>query len=687
MAVLLFAVSVLAGAGIAFILYFREKNSFLEVKQKLILAILRGLTVAVICLLLFSMLISRKERIIEKPVIAFIVDNSKSMIYSKDSTYLKTQFLSDKNSIIASLNEKADVITYSFSSELSDGFDGIFSGDQTDIFNALDELLLRYEGRNIGAIILVSDGISNTGYNPASIADRIWFPVYSVACGDTIQHADIAVRSVRYNKTVSYGNRFPIELVISATNCRSKSSYIIVSQDKKEIYKRPFQCASNDYSETMTFMFDADKKGLIKLEIQVIPIENEKNPANNYASAVIQVIDKKNKVAILYFAAHPDISAIKTSLEDAGNYEVTEIQVQSLKKGEISNYDAVIMYQLPDRRVKNDFFTEIQSFKIPWLMVIGMNSDLRQLDAMNTGLKIQQSSVLSQEAMTNVNSSFSLFQLSSEALAAISVFPPLIAPFGSFSVADNYRTLLHQKIGNIQTQNPMLTFGVSQTGIHAILVGEGIFKWKLYNYLKFQNHLAFQEIIQKTINLLVQQADKRRLRVFHKDIFFSTETAEMTAELYNMSMEMITGPVIEIILRHENGKERTLNFSPQVSDYRLTLGQLQPGQYSWNAFTTLEGEKLSSSGIFFVQEQNIEAMNTTADFDFMKYIAQKTGGSFHTLHTINNIPDEINQRNDIASVEYYNVRFDYLISLKWLLVALILFMTSEWSLRKFWGTY
>jgi hypothetical protein len=687
MTVLLISVSVLAGAGMAFLLYFRERNSALDAQKRVFLALIRGLIVFLICLLLSSVMINTSERNIEKPIIAFLIDNSKSMTYSKDSTYLTKDFINDVENISNALKEHADVLLYQFDNKLKNGFDAAFDGEQTDIYRAIDELLVRYEGRNIGAMILATDGISNTGNDPYSLMDKIWFPVYSIAVGDTARYADLSVRAVRYNKTVAFGNRFPLEIVISAENYNGKNSQVIISQGDKELFKRTVQFSSADYSETFTVMLDANQKGLLRLGIQIIPVSGEKNQANNYATAVIQVVEKKNKVAILYFAVHPDISAIKSTLEEAGNYIVDDIHVNALKKGEISDYDAVVLYQLPDKRSKTDFFTEIQSFKIPWLMIVGMNTDLRQMNSMNAGYKIQQASGMYQEALASVNSAFSLFQLSSETFSAFSYFPPLTAPFGNYSLAENFRILLYQKIGNIQTQNPMLAFGMNQSGMSAVLFGEGIFKWKLYNYLKFQNHLAFHEIVQKTMNLLVQQADKRRLRVFHKEIYYSTENAEMTAEVYNMSMEMITDATIDIAITHENAAERSFQFIPQISDYKLKLGQLKPGKYLWNAATTIEGEKLTDSGVFYVEELNIEALNTQADHNLLKFMSKQSGGNNYSYKQIQNLPQDILNNGNIVNIEYFNKKSDYLISYRWLLIVLILLLSMEWALRKYWGTY
>jgi hypothetical protein len=680
-------IALAGGVIFAMILYFREKHSAIPSKQRLFLALLRGISVFLVILLLSSLMLNTKQTIQEKPIFAIISDNSRSMILSRDSAFLATEFPDELQILIQNLRQKADVYQYEFDSEFRNSISYEFDGEQTDIASVLQNIIQRYEGRNIAGMLLITDGIVNTGNDPAMMADKLLFPVHTIAVGDTTSFSDIAIKSIRYNPTVGFGNRFPVEVVIHGTKMRGKKTQLRVKQDGKELYNETVQFNSDVFSETRTFIFEANQKGLTRIEVLAESQQEERNKSNNSATAIIQVIDKKNKVAIVFHSPHPDITAIKSALDDARNYETELITSQTFNFNKIQDFDAVVLFQLPDPRVRTVALDQIISSKTPYLLIIGSNTDLRQLAAIQAGIKIQQNMPSLQEALPSLNSGFSMFQISPELQRNIRLFPPLLTHFGNYSLSDDYQVFMYQKIGSIQTSNPMIAFSAGRDKTSAIITGEGLYKWKFYDYLNNENHQSFNEIIQKTMNILVQHADKRRLRIHHKDVYFTTENTELTAEVYNLAMEMIVSPEIRMNISHNNDIERDFMFSPQITDYRLNLGKLQSGKYNWTARTTIDGTILEATGQFFVEKALIEQMNTTADHNLLRYISSVSGGQFFYLNDFSQIADQILNKTELNNIEYFLEKAEELISKKWLLILLVIFLTTEWAARKYFGSY
>jgi len=687
MTIILILISVLAGIAFAMLLYFREKNSAIPGKQRLFLALLRGISVFLIVLLISALMLNRKHKEIEKPIIAILSDNSISVVLQEDSAWFRTEYIAHIQKLENQLRKQTDVFLYEFDNNLRNDISFTFDGQLTDIYHSLDQILQRYEGRNIAGAILITDGIVNSGNDPAMLANQLYFPVHTVALGDTTVFADAAIKGIRYNKSAGFGNRFPLEFVIHATGLNGKKSRLIIKQDGKDVLNEEIRYTSDTYSETRTHIFEASRKGLIRLEIILEPLENEGNTANNYASAVIQVLDKKNKVAILYQAPHPDISVFRSALEDAGNYDVDLLMSNQFNAAQISAYDAIILYQLPDKKFKNNIPEQVIQSKTPYLIVTGQNTDLRVLNTLQTGFRLQQTSQMTQEALPVLNSSFSLFSISADMQRNMRNFPPLITHFGNYTLSENYQILLYQKIGTVQTSNPMIAFSAGGGKTSALMAGEGLFKWKLFDYLHNGSHTTINELIHKSLNLLVQQADKRRLRVHHKDVYFTTENAEMTAEVFNMSMEMITSPEVQLFIKNDQGEERELMFSPQISDYKLQLGKLKAGNYSWTASTRLDNELLEANGMFFVENVIVEQLNTKADHNLLKYLSSVSGGRFFRKNEIELVGEHIIENTELKNIEYVSEKSDLLISLKWILIMIVIFLSLEWSARKYLGYY
>ncbi|MGC8141412.1 hypothetical protein ACP3W2_28825, partial [Salmonella enterica] len=59
-------------------------------------------------------------------------------------------------------------------------------GQYTNISKALSTIARQYYKKNVGAVVLLSDGIVNQGVNPELIVENYPFPIYSVTLGDTV---------------------------------------------------------------------------------------------------------------------------------------------------------------------------------------------------------------------------------------------------------------------------------------------------------------------------------------------------------------------------------------------------------------------------------------------------------------------------------------------------------------------
>ena len=82
----------LIGAGYAMLLYFKSTNLELEKKSRIIMSCLRGLAVSLICFLLLAPMLKMVMKDLDKPLIIFAVDNSESMVLSKDSVFYRNDY-------------------------------------------------------------------------------------------------------------------------------------------------------------------------------------------------------------------------------------------------------------------------------------------------------------------------------------------------------------------------------------------------------------------------------------------------------------------------------------------------------------------------------------------------------------------------------------------------------------------
>ena len=214
----------LAAALYAGALYFRDKfNRTYGNRLATVLGILRFVATATLAFFVLKPLIKTIKRDVEKPIIVIAQDNSESLTISGDSALYKGAYLESLKALQQELGENYDVKGYTFGSEVHEGLDSIsYTEKQTDFTNLLEEINTRYSGRNLGAIIIGSDGLYNKGSNPIYGYSKLNAPVYTIALGDTTVHRDVLLSEVAANRLAYLNNRFPISITVEGRKASGK---------------------------------------------------------------------------------------------------------------------------------------------------------------------------------------------------------------------------------------------------------------------------------------------------------------------------------------------------------------------------------------------------------------------------------------------------------------------------------
>ena len=218
---------ILLGAAYAIFLYLRNHDIDYDKRARWTMPILRGLAVSLIAFLLLSPLLKHNVKEVDKPLLLVAVDNSESMVSTADSTYYRSEFPKQLQQLIQDFGDQYDIKTYLVGeqNQLQDGAQPSavpFNGKTTNLSSLFDEVDNLYANHNIGAMVLVSDGIFNTGSNPQYAAERAKYPIYTVAAGDTSVQTDLLIADILHNRQTYLGNYFPVEIKVSATHLAGK---------------------------------------------------------------------------------------------------------------------------------------------------------------------------------------------------------------------------------------------------------------------------------------------------------------------------------------------------------------------------------------------------------------------------------------------------------------------------------
>lgn len=669
---------ILLGIGYAFLLY--RPNQFKSSLNKS-LFILRSLAVATIAFLIIAPMIRFVGKTTEKPLIILAQDNSASVSVSRGSNFDIRAYTEQLKDLERDLSKDFEVKSFTLGTSVKPGLIVNYKESLTDINSLFKHINEQYPNRNIGAVVLASDGIYNQGGTPEYEAQNIKSPIYTVALGDTIPKKDLLISNVNYNNIVYLDNDFQVELNIEAFQSRGVESRLTVSDAGGTVFSKGIAVRSNEFRVNIPVILSAKKKGIQRYTVNLSPVTGELSRQNNTQTFFVEVIDGKNKVVILANSPHPDITAIKQSLELNKNYDVKSVLINEYKSSDIADAGLVILHQLPSSGPNIQNVLTAAERKPIWF-ILGAQTNLSAFSSMQNLLALSSAGA-TEEVFAKVNDGFYDFTLSDETLNSLQKFAPLISPFGNYAVKTQASVLLNQQIGKLVTARPLLLFSKDGDRKVAVLAGEGIWRWRLEDFKESGTHQATDELVTKITQFMVSKDDKRKFRVYTaKNTFDESEHIILNAELYNDTYELINTPDVSVTLKHNNSKSYPFLFSRTGNGYILDAGVLPPGEYSYSATTQLGKTRHSASGRFAIVQHQTEYRQTTANHQLLYNLSQLNGGEMVYPSDISSLKEKIRKNELIKTISYEDRKYEELISLKILFFLILTLLSVEWFLRK-----
>ena len=680
----------ITGLGYAFLLY-RRDHSFDGIHRWLkgILFALRSIVVFVLALLLLTPLIKSFVREKEKPIVVIAQDNSESIVLNKDSSYFKNQagdgYKKAVDGLIKDLKEKFDVRTISWGDRIGDQIDYSFNEKQTDFSSLQKQLGVRYGNRNIGALVIASDGLYNRGSSPL-YGDELKVPVYTVALGDTTVQKDLLISKLNYNKVVYAGNSFPVEVTVNARQCNGRKTTLTLKQDSTTLFSRVITISGNRFSTLVPVILEAKKTGLVHYKIKISSVSGEMTLVNNERDIYVEVVETKQKILIVGNAPHPDLGALKLGIESSENY--TAKVILASQSEQIRDYNLVILHNLPTIiHPITELLVQIKSSSTPVWFILGTQTSITQFNNAGAGITISIDANQSNAVQANINSNFSRFTLSDELKRMLPLFPPLYSPYGHYIQNTNNSIFLQQQIGSVSTDEPLQLFNESDEIRTGVLCGEGIWRWRLNDYSVNGNFNVFQEWLLKSVQNLSVKENRTHFRLINKNNFAENEPVNFDAEVYNDNYELINTPDVNITLINSANKSFPYTFSKTEKGYTLNAGYLPSGQFRYKATVNAGGKLYQSSGDLTVTALKAEQIETVADHQLLYAMANASGGEMFYPSQFKELAQKLLARNDIKTITYSHYKLRDLVDWKLIFFLLLGLLTIEWFLRKRAGGY
>ncbi|MFN7750217.1 MAG: hypothetical protein ACK5OO_14875 [Cyclobacteriaceae bacterium] len=672
--------AIAAGLGYAWLLY--QKRAGWSATTNRILFTLRATGATLLFLLLVGLVLRLTDVTYEKPVVAIVVDHSASVRETTDS--IKRQaMLNQLQAMQAQLDENGyEVVMRSLTGMPV----GQFDHPTSDLAGAIRSTLADMEGKKMSSLVLVSDGIYNSGTSP--LYQQIPVPVHAVGLGDTTERKDLVLKQVIYNKITYQGNEFPLRAEVAIKSLPDQPVTVRVRQGNRVLSEQTQRSQAGLL--TFDFRLTATDKGLQRYEFQVLPLRDEMTTDNNRANVFIDVVEGRKKILLVANAPHPDIKALASVLEKNANYEwyvhipgVSKPNPDVLKPGFA---DLLIVHGALESGGKWPLSTLEQLKPGATLYIITARSNLRQLSSLPIGLAFEPTGQRD-EATPLVNGGFVKFTFSENLNGIFAQYPPATVPFGRFNFPPTAEVILLQRIGSVATDRPLLLTAETASGKSGVLLAENFWRWRLGEFADRESTAGFDELFSKLIQYLSTREEKRKFRSFAVQPEFSgAAPVQIESQVFNDLFEPIYGQTIDLVVQNENEQRTSYQYVTSPGNTRFRLGNLPPGIYRFTASTLLNGQRETAGGQFLVSEQQAESLNLTADFSLLRELSRQTGGRFVAADQLARLQQEHTQQPAQSTVRAED-SFKPLINLKWIFFLVVVLIGSEWFIRKYSGGY
>ncbi|MCD6098464.1 hypothetical protein J7K18_06180 [bacterium] len=682
-----------ASVGFAYLSY-RITNPPVPQKKKKLLVILRSLAFFFLFLSISEPVLFGIKQWRKRPKLIILVDNSKSLgITDRICDRAETVRALLESKPIKELKSRYPTETLLFSGDIDTTSPSPdFTGDVTAIGNAILSLS---QMEDIGGVILITDGETNSGEDPVFAASYFPKKIYTIGVGDPEPTRDIFIKDVQTNRTAYRNTPFTVRVIFQASGFEKGKARVQILSGKKVLAGKEVEISKGTriYSENLSVSLDT--VGTVDLTARIPTLTGEFTGKNNRKRFSINILKSKRKLMLLVGRLNYEYRFFREALGKNKNIEIKE---EIVKKGyrissfprtvdRMKEYEAIFLFNAVETLSKNNLLKKLLNYIRSGGSVFMLIQNASRLPETDRNILAE---ILPFEYPANtemVSESFSplptiegkkhtLMQFEEPADRVFSGLPPL----EEFLMAGEIKPyaiplLVHPELKDI----PVYSIGTVGRGKVAVFSAYPLWKWSFLakGFHKFedcydqlvQNLLAWL-LVKEKVSPLVVRTDKR---IYHsgESILFSATVSDESGkpvEAASVGVKLFGKDTVEITL-DEIGK----------GQYEKVIPSLPPGEYRFNAAAKLNFDTIGkANGKLIVEEYSLEFEDTRMNRPALISVAEKTGGRFFTPDEIDSLSNCV-KFEDMTGTEYIEKPlWDYPV----FLFLFILALSLEWFTRK-----
>ncbi len=725
--------TILVALAIVLLVYFLYIRPAYRINSRMKwgLIALRATLMALLLILIMRPVVVVPSVIPKSTSVAVLADDSRSMQLEDENNRSRMaaarEILAPAHQFTRELDAKFKVNLYGFSTtavKIKDAAELKAMGAATDLSGALDEAVQDSSGAALSAIVVVSDGGSNTPKDLGAELRELRaknIPVFTIGVGNPDRFKDAEMARVTTPRRVLTGSAVSADVLVRLSGYPSSKVALAVTEDGRAIKTQQFDVKGGE-SQTVTVEFTPTSPGPHRYSFEIKPLDGETTVENNAQDALIEVT--KDNPKILYIEGEPrwEYGFLRKSLvKNEKNLVLVSVNrtadgkfyrqgVESgaeLTKGFPASIEELFAYQgLIIGSIEANFFTfdqlkYIEQFAAKrggGVLAIGgarsfdagkyANSPVADMLPLTLNDQIEEpemhiasnyKAVLTPRgrvhAVTRLNEDRNL------SAKAWDELPPISIPEIINQTKPGATVILEARSINDRTRVvPLLAEERYGRGRTLALTTNDTWRWRMEQDSKNTSHENFW---RQLLRYLVSTTPNQYEIASERDVYATADIINLRGDVNDNKFDAVTDAQVTARITKPQGSTveipLEINYNEKGSDYRNELTADENGLYRVEMTARRGGTTLGTAeSTFYVTDRTREFHDAAQNVELLKRVAAETGGQYFPLNQASDLLDEITmlegKNSERVSKDLWDMPVNFL-----LLVGLA---SAEWFLRK-----
>jgi hypothetical protein len=694
------------------VLTYRRTFPPLSKRKKALLLGLRIAALFSLFLVLSEPILTLAKRYVHKPVVALLLDASKSMeLKGENATRIEEMKEVTKNRIFEEVSTESELVIFAF----ADSLVSLVSVDQlpdslgnaTSIGEAIKSVKEKFKDKNLIGMIILSDGANNLGEDPVPAARSAGVPVFTCGMGTYSPLRDVSIGRISYPDVGYVGDKMTIEVNVSQNGYDQTKVPVSIREKKMTLEQQNLTLGKSGATQILSLSITPEEAGLHQYQLNLPIMEEESVKENNQRTFAIKVLKSKIGILLVSGSLNWEYSFLKRTLEKDENVKLESLVYGKENRSIIGRFPQnrealrafdILMFVDPSGFVLRDHKNEIEDFLSNQggsaLFLLGKEfmdshgfmemSPLLPFDA--KGATITFSAAKANLELTEEGKLHPITRLVENMEENEKIWSDL-PPFSGLAILG---TTTKDATSLAQFKSPTGSASFS-SGITVRNYGKGkvlavtvtpFWQWDFLMWGIGKDNLAYLKFWNNCVRWLVVREDMDLVNVStDKKIYMGGERIEFTAKVFDQNYQKIEDASVVVNVKGEALPDSELvNLGlNQTGDYVANLGALPPGNYSYQGEVFRNGEKTGTkSGEFLVEQYSLENSDLKTDFDLLKRIAESSGGKYYQTEELGNLAQDLKfterEERKKKEIQLWNSPL--------LLAIFVLCLSIEWAIRK-----